>query len=205
MIVLDLCNRFCPDKIPVKTAECLGDGADGELFAILNEPNKVIKFSVIYDRFSKSPKTIYKKNILPVLKYIVDNQPSICANIFEHGYLGEYSRPMPYWKDGIQSFVLHYCIMERLLSLSEDENKVFHSIISHEDREIKKDFSLEEVFVILQGLTRGLDFDLEKIMAFCKQLRLSKINHNDLHPRNIMKNKNGQFKIIDFDRTILEE
>jgi hypothetical protein len=201
VLVLSLCQQLCPEKIPVKTTERLGQGgADGETFAIEKDPNKVIKFSIIYDRFNKTPDTIYQQDILPVLDYLITNKPGICPTIYQHECLGEYSRPMDYWKDGLQKFLIHYYIMEKLFPITEDEKKVFHSIASHEDRGIKKDFSSEKIDETLQGLARGLDFDEKMITLFCTQLRGSSIQFNDLHPRNIMKNNFNQFKIIDFDR-----
>ena len=171
----------------------IGEGADGEVYELFYHPNRVIKLSAIYENENTSL-AIYQNNILPVLEYILFEQPSICPLIFEYGHL----------KQCDQAFI-HYHIMERLLHLTEDENKVFHSIVSHEDREIKKDLSSEKILEMLQGLARGLDFDLEMIILFCEQLRESKIKQKDLHPRNIMRNKSGYFKIIDFDRLTLEK
>jgi serine/threonine protein kinase len=205
LLVLNLCQQFCPEKIPVKTAERLGHGgADGETFAIKNDPTKAIKFSIIYDRFSQSPISIYQKEIAPTLDFIMTVKPTICATVYEYGYLGEYVREMPYWKDGYQNFVIHYCIMEKLLPLTEDEKKVFHTLISHEDRKIKKDLSPEKIGETLRGLARGLDFDAEMIILFCEQMRKTNFSHSDIHPRNILKDTNGHYKFIDFDRAILE-
>jgi hypothetical protein len=206
VFVLSLCQQLCPNKIPVVPTERLGQGgADGEVFAIENDPNRVIKFSIIYDRFSQSPKTIYRKEIVPILDYVMLTQPLICARVYEHGYLGQFSREMPYWKAGIQTFVIHYCIMERLFPLTEDEKKVFHSVVSHEDRGIEKKLLPEKVNEMLRGLARGLDFDAEMITLFCNQLRVASLSHSDLHVRNILKNGAGYFKLIDFDRAILEK
>ena len=180
-------------------------GADGETFVVENDSTKAIKFSIIYDRFEETPLSLYQKKILPVLDYIMMVKPQMCARVYEHGYLGEYSRPMIYWRNGIQNFVIHYCIMERLFPLTEDEKKVFHSLVSHEDREIEKDLSPEKIEKMLRGLARGLDFDAEMVILFCNQIRTSLLNHNDLHFRNIMKNKIGEFKTIDFDRAIVEK
>jgi hypothetical protein len=206
MFVLSLCQQLCPEKIPVKTAERLGQGgADGEVFAIENDPDRVIKFSIIYDRFEQSPKVIYQKNVAPVLDFLLFNKPVICANLYEHGCLGEYSRKMNYWKGGIQKFLIHYCIMEKLFPISEDENKVFHSMVSHEDRLIKKDLSPEKIDETLRGLARGLDFDAKMVTLFCTQLREAPFSHSDIHIRNILKDAAGYFKLIDFDRAILEK
>jgi hypothetical protein len=177
----------------------IGDGADGEVFKLPNCPDKVIKLSIIFDEYENSPLFIYQNRILPILEYLWIENPPICPIVFEHGYFGQLMQ------NPIGEFSIHYCVMERLLPLTEDENKVFHSVVSHEDREIKKDLSPIKINEMLLGLAFGLDFDLEMIMLFCEQLRESKIKQKDLHPRNILKNGIGQFKIIDFDRIILEK
>jgi thiamine kinase-like enzyme len=90
--------------------------------------------------------------------------------------------------------------MEKLNKISEDEKKVFHSIMSHEDQNLHKNFSMSKIKNMLQGLSMGLDFDASKIIIFCENLRSTVIHHNDIHPRNIMKDNFGNFKLIDFDR-----
>jgi serine/threonine protein kinase len=206
VFVLSLARQLCPDKIPVPTGERLGhDGADGETFEVANDPGKAIKFSIIYDRFPQPPLDIYYRQIIPILDYVMTTRPPMCAHVYEHGYLGEYSRPMPHWRNGVQSFVIHYCIMEKLFSLTEDEKKVLHSLVSHEDRNIKKDLSSNRIKEMLGGLACGLDFDSEMVILFCNHLREASLEHLDIHVRNIMKDASGQFKLIDFDRAILEK
>lgn len=204
MLVLNLCKQLCPEKIPAEPGERLGDGADGEAFVIADEITKVMKLSVIYDRFESSPKEIYFSQIAPVLNYVMLNSPAMCVTVYEHGYLGEYSRQLSNWRQNKQKFVIHYCIMERLHNLSDDEKRVFHTLVSHEDREIKKDFKPNKIKEIIGGLARGLDFDAEKVILFCNQLREGYLSHSDIHPRNILKDGNGYFKLVDFDRAILE-
>ena len=204
MFVLSICKQLCPEKIPAQPGERLGEGADGEAFVIADDPTKVIKLSIIYDRFEVPPQEIYFKQIVPILDYVMLNAPPMCVKVHEHGFLGEYSRQMVSWRKGVQKFVVHYCIMERLQKLSEDEKKVFHSLVSHEDKNIKKDLSPEKIKEICQGLAKGLDFDVQKVTLFCTQLCEASLLHSDLHPRNIMKDANGYFKLVDFDKAILE-
>lgn len=200
MQVLKLIRPYDLPVINVIGEQIDSGGSDGEIFALADQPDKVIKLSVIFDRFDQTPKNIYQKNILPTFDYVMIKSPPAYVHVYEHGYLGEYNRKMLYWKDGLQNFVIHYCIMEKLLKLTEDEKKVFHSVISHEDRGIKKDLFPEKVSKILDGLSRGLDFDVEMVKLFFEQLQQIKIEHNDLHQRNVMKTNNGYFKLIDLDR-----
>lgn len=41
-------------------------------------------------------------------------------------------------------------------------------------------------------------------MFFCEKLNKSPFANYDLHPRNIMKDKYGNFKIIDYDKLQLK-
>jgi serine/threonine protein kinase len=103
-----------------------------------------------------------------------------------------------------QRYYIYYYTMEKLQKLSEDEKKVFHSLLSHEDRNIKKDFSPAKIKEMLAGLSSALDFDEEKVIFFVNNFKKSPVIHNDVHVRNIMKNINGDFKMIDFDRCELK-
>ena len=57
---------------------------------------------------------------------------------------------------------------------------------------------------MLSGLSSGLDFDEEKVIFFVNNFKKSPIIHNDVHVRNIMKDCDGNFKMIDFDRAELK-
>ena len=203
MLVLPLCEQFCPDALPVQPAERLGEGADGEVFAIVGEPDKVLKLVVFYDY--DSVLDIHFKRIEKALDYLMQAQPRGYARVYEHGYLGTFSRELADWRAGKQDFILYYYTMERLQKTTEDERKVFHSILSHEDRGIKKDFSAKEIRKMLRGLSQGLDFDAKKVTLFCENIRRAPIEHLDIHVRNIMKDKKGNFKLIDLDRIELEK
>lgn len=205
MLVHSLCQKLCPDKLPVQPVESLGNGSDGEALTIQGQPDRVIKLSVMYEYPGHELKGY--QQIQQVLDYAMTTQPSAYVRIYEHGYLGTYSRQIhvPPRGRAKQDLLLYYYIMEKLFKITEDEKKVFHSIISHEDRGIDKNYSDEKIGEMLQGMSRGLDFDAEKIILFCHRLHEAKIKHQDLHPRNIMKNIDGNYKSIDLDRCSLED
>jgi thiamine kinase-like enzyme len=94
--------------------------------------------------------------------------------------------------------------MEKLFKISEDERKIFHTILSHEDRNIVKNYPLDKVKKMLTGMSYSLDFDYNKVIFFYQNLRDCPLQHLDLHVRNIMKDIDGNFKMIDFDRMKLE-
>lgn len=203
MMVLSLCQRLCADKIPVVPTVRVGDGADGEVFDVEGDPSKVIKFCISYERDEWDIEERYHKQTVPILNYLVADSVPTCARVYAHEYMGTFIRD--YDSDsGKQKFILYYYIMEKLQKISEDEKKVFHSILSHEDRGIDKNFPLEKVEEMLTGLSRGLDFDVKRVIFFYERLILAPISHLDIHPRNIMRDADGNFKLIDFDRVQLK-
>lgn len=196
MMVLKLCKRNCQEELPTTIAEELGQGADGQVFAVENDPSRVYKFCILFDK----PLDQNYQRIVHVLSYLHDNPSPAYAHVYEYKYMGEWVRP----EDKVR-YALYSYTMERLQKLSEDERKVFHTILSHEDRNIVKDYSTNQLQEILLGLSKGLDFDMEKVIVFRNNLKNTPIDHNDLHPRNIMKDAEGNFKLIDFDRATLEK
>lgn len=204
MIVLSLCKTFCPEKIPPNIGEYLSDGADGEVFDLLNDPNKIIKFCVLYE---EEPNSLLKRfdNFNKTLDIIIDTIPAAYVRVYEKKYLGEYSRKMIDWRADSQQFIIHYYVMEKLNKLLDDEKKVFHTIISHEDRNFNKNYTTGKIKKMLKGMSCGLDFDIEKVMLFINEIKKTPIKHLDIHIRNIMRNNLGDFKLIDLDRIKMEK
>jgi len=197
MLVLSLCQRLCPDKIPVMPTTKLGDGADGEVFEIKDQPDKVIKFCVLYEHNNINLEKHYK-NISKSLDYLIHNPSDTYAKVYSYQPMGEYSRIA--WGNVSQKYILYYYVMEKLFKISEDERKIFHSIVSHEDQRKKKNFSSSKVREMLAGMKTALDFDEERVIFFYENFRDGPLSHLDVHVRNIMKDSSGKFKLIDFDR-----
>lgn len=197
MLVLKLCQQLCPERIPCTVGERLGDGADGEVFDIAGRADRVIKFCVLYETGSSKLENQYNATS-KTISYLISNPSPIFAHVYTHVHMGTYVRDA--WKNKKQRYVLHYYIMEKLMKCSDDERKVFDSLVSHEDRGKKKNFGPEKVKEMLAGLARGLDFNTERVIFFYENLKKSPIHHLDIHPRNIMKDASGNFKMIDFDR-----
>lgn len=196
---LALCQELCPELIPVEPLLQIGDGADGEVFTIKNSSDKVIKFSIIYEYSVPIEQDL--ERISKVLELLQETIPSACARVFDFKKLtGSYRNTV----SGPQQYFLYYYIMEKCQKISDDEKKVFHTIISHEDRGINKNYSDFELRKVLKGLSIGLDFNLDKVMSFYKSIINCPIIHSDTHPRNIMKDQLGNFKLIDFDRSVLK-
>jgi len=198
MQVLSLCEKDCPERIPYYNSlgQEIGNGSDGQVFEIANS-NRVIKYCILYQDFSEDLHYRYSK-IKKAICYIKDNKPSTCARVYDFSFLVFGSRKL---FNGLkQDYIIYYYTMEKLSKISDDEKKVFHTILSHEDRGIVKNFSEEKLRETLFGLSRGLDFDEGRVILFYNNLKNSSIQHLDIHVRNIMKDLEGNFRLIDFDR-----
>jgi len=193
MNVLPLFWKYCPGRNPYKLGQRLGSGVDGEVFEIARS-NRVVKFCILHESDKGNVHELYLKTIDPILTSLVSRAVNVFARVYTYEYVGVFSK-------NENRFALYFYTMEKLEDISDDEKKVFHTIISHEDRNIVKDFSINEVQEKLKGLSLGLSFDEKKVIFFYENLKKSYINHNDIHVRNIMKDNQGNFKMIDFDRT----
>lgn len=185
MSILSIINQL-NIKLPVCPDIKLGSGQDGEVYSILNNNQQVIKLCNTINH----PTLL--KHIPFILKYLIEQQPLAYTRVYSYGILKK-----------INNQLFYYYIMELLFNISSDEKKVFHTLLSHEDQNKVKNYSPPQVKQILKGMQLGLDFDPQAIQNFLQQLNNSTIKHNDLHPRNIMKNKDGQFKLVDLDRLTL--
>lgn len=197
---------LCQDlkvSVPWTPLVKLGDGADGEVYSVAEDNTKVIKFGVYYEyRVPIFEQALRFKMVFDLLqKY----HPQVCARVYEYKFLKSSIRDIVVnGKTEGQPYILYYYVMEKLNKLSEDEKKVFHTIVSHEDQNIVKNFEPAKLKKILAGLSRGLDFDAERVTFFHDNLRKTPFQHQDIHVRNIMKDDNGNYKLIDFDRVSLD-
>lgn len=180
--ILEKINKYNPNfKNRFNIGKQLGCGIDGVVFELENDLNKVIKICIDTDNQIVS-------NAMIVLSYLADKQPQTYARVLEYGILFKGEE------------IGHYHVMERLNSITDDESKVFRSILSHEDRLAKKNYTCQQVNDMLIGMSLGLDFDKIKVLSFYDEIKKSTLIHNDIHERNIMKNNVGDFKLIDFNR-----
>jgi len=185
-------------SLPFRLGKELGHGLDGQVFKIADtlKPAKVVKLCAIFES-EETDLNIDYQQVSQVLDCLLQKNPLAFVRIFSHAKLGEYYRTI--YGNQQQKYLLHYYVMERLQAISEDEKKVFHTILSHEDRGIEKTFTITELERTLEGLHSGLDFSMDKMRRFRLNLHAAPIIHNDLHPRNILKNIEGNYKCIDID------
>lgn len=196
MQALYLSQKLDASQISYAVGSKLGEGADGEVYEIKDDSTKVIKFGVFYER----DKVFDLPGMKSTFHFLLSNNIAGLARVFDYHYVGESIRDV---YRGQQKYHLYHYVMEKLHRISEDESKVFHTILSHEDRNINKNYSPQELQDILGGLSYGLDFDLDKVKEFHSTLQNCPIHHSDIHSRNIMKDDSNTFKLIDFDRSYL--
>lgn len=193
-VIKYLDNKF-PDLL--KNIESkIDEGADGEVYNL--KSGNVAKFSIFFAWHGESMATVLNQKLKAFER--VKELPDTFVKVSNFQRLMEGKR-VTY--SGEQDFLIYYYEMEKLQKISEDEKRVMHSILSHEDSNIEKDIGMERVLPILNGLSFGLDFDETKVINFVKKLQKLEtdgIRYLDYHPRNIMKDLGGNFKLIDIDR-----
>ena len=182
-------------KFKFSIKDKIGEGADGDCYTLTDNPEQVVKFSVYYCWNNEDTNQVIADR-LAGYKQISDN-PHLFAKLYDYGFVGKGTRSTVI---GPQEYIIFYCLMEKLESLSEDEKKVFHSILSHEDNNLKKNYSLDKVKKMLQGLSMGLTFNDSRVINFVTKVKQMNVGYTDIHPRNIMKDNFGDYKFIDFDR-----
>ena len=195
MMVLSLCQKHCPNSIPFLIGSRLGDGADGEILSLPNDQSKVIKLGVLFDSFESNLTSDYdliKSNI----DWLIRNQPSCYAKVYEQGYLGNFTRKTAHL-GGKQDFILYYYTMEKLYNLSNNEKEAFRIYISN--------IYNKNASEILKNLSRIPNLNTKKMLEFIDGIKSSPMIHLDLHPLNIMKDNLGIFKLIDFERIRIGE
>lgn len=200
-MLLHLFKKYCPEAAPNTLYSFLGNGWDGEVWEISD--SKVIKFSALYDTDEECIRRSFQ-NKEKIFEKLLYNLPNCFGNVFffqKHfeGIISDMILPHP-----DMPCILYSYVMEKLYPITEDEKKVFHTIVSHEDRNAIKKFSRGALKETLSGLSKGLDFDEQRIIFFYDNLQNSPLKHQDVCPRNIMKTCQGDFKLIDFDRITLE-
>ena len=176
-------------EFPIVPGKEIGIGADGQVFDLPN--NKAIKYSILFD-YNQNIHNIFNKR-LNVFKTLDEN---VFVKIYDYKKVLESTRT---FDEQNQTYIVYYYVMDKLSKISDDESKVFHTLLSHEDANIIKDYSTQQIINICNDLSKFLDFNKNKVMDFIFNYKSSKFIHLDLHPRNIMK-LNEEFKLIDLDR-----
>jgi hypothetical protein len=197
-------------ELPFKLGEELGRGQDGQVFEVIEsyveygypiKRGSVIKLSAIYGANS------YRQymRVAAHLGFLKHNRTPHFAAVFNFALLCNFDLPemISSTSNKLQpkeSCTVYYVEMEKLLPLDPEETKLFHTLLSHEDANKQKDFSPEGLTKRIDELADWFVFEKKDVLAFCLAATSGKIRHKDLHPRNIMKDRLNQFKLVDLDR-----
>lgn len=175
----------------------IGQGADGQCFEIKNDIAKVIKYSIIFniDDLCKIEDLYQKRS--NAFFYLENQKDPAYVCVHTHKFLTKGLRDTVHGK---QEYLIYYYIMDKLNKISDDEKKIFHTILSHEDANKNKNISIFKIKKDLEKISGYLDFSEEQVILFCENIVKSKLIHEDLHVRNIMKDIDGNFKLVDCDR-----
>ena len=179
-------------ELPFHLGLEIGSGIDGQVFESQDNSNRVIKIS---SANSSSIASGYPQ-IAKILRSVQIGKIHHFVKIYSFGPLFTY--PIPDLSR--DTATIFFVEMEKLFPISEDEQKIFHTLVSHEDANKKKKFPTKQIISILEDLSRWLSFDKEKAKNFCIAATSGPIYHKDLHIRNVMKNARGDYKLVDLDR-----
>lgn len=205
MKVHSICEKYCPNKIPISLGDRIDGGADGELFYIKNEPDKVIKLCVRYNNLFAEDNLVWQdecQQTEKVIRYVMEYKTIPYVYVYAYKHLGNYSRIT--FGNQEQEFILYYYIMQKLKKTSDDELKIFSNFLPGADNIVKTNFSIEKAEIVLQELKGLLNFDYDKIRSFCENIKKSPVIHQDIHPKNVMADEAGNFYLIDLDRCKLQ-
>lgn len=169
----------------------MGSGAHGHVFALVDQPTKVIKvaWAPAATQYSPSSSWVFDR-VQETYQYLLRHQISILAQVEQFD---------PLLLEGDRQY--YAVVMERLLSLTEDENKVMKSVCMDYNGQIAEGTAIKH----LQELHQWLSFDKEKALEFYRAVSDLPIVHRDFHRRNIMKDASGNFKLIDFELLVIKE
>ncbi len=179
-----LVESILGDKAP-PVGKLLGEGFHGQVFEVPGDEGKVIKYSRVLETMSDVPLKEFYNNLTAVLAEQQKNAYPCYVNILDFRFLYEGKHPQHYY----QNYILYSVVMEKLIPISFDEKRVFDTIV-------KGKGTVEE---LVAGQKDWLIFEPEKVLTFMAQVNSTPLFHNDFNSRNIMKDSEGNFKLIDLD------
>lgn len=174
--------------------ELLGSGAHGHVFNIANNPEWVIKigWAPVAAQFTSDTQLLQWtfERVDKIYKFLLNHQMPGLAKVSNFELLLKEEHKQYY-----------AAIIEKLSPLTEDESKVFKSVCLEYNGNIAEGASLKH----LQELEDWLIFNKNKVIEFYQSVNSLPIIHRDFHRRNIMKDGDGNFKLIDFELLIIKD
>ncbi len=192
MNALEYGLSVCPEKL-LPSLEKLGDGFHGEAYLIPD--NRVVKYSLIsqsmIEHLEINQPLQFFRELEKVIQFQIKHNHPAFVRIFDFNLLSFGSSHVKY---GSEDVVLYSTTMEKLNLVSSEEKKLLKTI---EYRDVKA--SWKNIIKDVREQSSWLDFDLEKVISFIYLLKDSPIEHKDMGSSNILKDNDGNFKLIDLD------
>ncbi len=199
MIFEKLQSRYKNPKTKFDIKEYIDSGADGE--AYLTNNNNVIKFSILFDLSYDFQMFKKSSEILKNLNDIKNNPIDCYVKVINNDYLFDNQIKT---KIGNQFYCLYYYTMEKLNHLSDDEVSAIRTLAPQVDKN-NPTIDLTKAKSAINEVSNYLDFNANKLLKFYSSYINCRYHHNDFHSRNIMKDSDGNFKLVDLDRITKKE
>lgn len=162
----------------------IGSGVHGAVYDLLDDPHKAIKIAFTEDDTYAQVQALYQ--------FVQAHPHPALATIFEFSELCRSTG----WVDPYYSVK-----MEKLYPLTDDEQRVMKSICLDYNGHLEPGKAAQHI----EELQEWLDFDPEQVKAFYTALSTLPVIHRDFHRRNIMKDRQGNFKLIDFELLTIKQ
>lgn len=169
------------DKIPWRGCY-LAEGDDGKAYENWDDENKVVKVGFL-DR-SKSGTSL--SNLENNFDYVLNNKPEAYVEVYDYGCV-----------DCRACNISYFVLMKKLYPLSNNEANTIPALAIKAQKFSGKNTGTLEQNDFLKSLSD------KKQKTFVKNIWDSGIVHNDIFCGNLMKDENGDYKLIDLDRLTL--
>lgn len=179
----------------------LGAGAYGEAYEV-DGGDKVLKISVAKSEAEAEA-------LLSKLDKIGQLNSEVFPKLFDSGILCDVQIPGSKWM--VNEGTAYFYVMEKLVPLTKSEAKIVSRTVNdletierlpaaQQAQERKKYmFSKARQYKRDGDIEEGDGNPLEGGAELFDKLRASGMSHSDMHSQNIMKNAQGQYKLIDLE------
>ena len=174
-------RRCSHDKIPWR-GNYLAEGADGKAYENWNDEGKVVKVGFI-DTMLHSMNSLDK--LEDNFDYVYVNKPKAYVEVYDYGCV-----------DCRTCNVSYYVLMQKLEPLDGNETYEIPNIV----RQVQQLVNSYKKTKDCPYPRQRLHYKNQAHQDFAEAIWDSGIIHNDAHHGNIMKDSDGNYKLIDLDR-----
>jgi serine/threonine protein kinase len=197
-IIPNLLQVYRKDPLPFTIDKCIGSGNQGQVYSLKDNPDQVVKLSMLYDDFTGLSLEEEFDKLQKIYQHIIDNPHKSLVKVYSFGELYRGKMEIFEWE---HNYVIYNAIMQKLNTLSENEQKVFKTVCDIYNKALEA----RPIATILDELEEWFDVDKGRVLTFYNSLSSLDIDNKDVKPQNIMKDNEGQYKLIDYDLAIIKE